>query len=85
MTKKMCEKLFKEFKGLKTDKERWAWIIKNQKRGITVWLGRFITTATFDEYPDDYILNFYAPAGLSVSFCDILDCVGVKYSPINNK
>jgi len=82
MTKKMREKLFKEFKGLKTDKERWAWIIKNQKYGITVWLGRVTTTATFDKHPDDYLLNFYFAVGCGGGVFDLLDCVGVKCSGV---
>jgi hypothetical protein len=80
MTKKTCEKLFKEFKNLKNDKERWAWIIKNQKHGITVCLTSVTTTATFDKYPDDYLLNFYFAVGCGDGVLGLLDGIGVKYS-----
>lgn len=82
MTKKMCEKLFKEFKGLETDKERWAWIIKNHKRGITLRIDVDDTYATFDGMEKEYMLMFDSYLGWSDGVFDLLDCLGVECADV---
>lgn len=73
------EELYNKFQELKNDLERWDWILKNQDKGITVWLDNDDTYAQFnDDEEAEYLMQFNEYIGWADGIFVLMDVVGIK-------
>ena len=78
MTKEEQIKIWKEFKKLKTDEERWTFIINNQFKGIKINLDNDDTFGSFEWDDDgDYLFQFDDYIGWSDGILTLLSVVGI--------
>lgn len=71
------ETYLEKFKALKTDKERWAFLISNPDCGLIVNLDNDDTFVT-SENEDEYFVNFDDYLGWSGGVFDLLGVIGIK-------
>ena len=70
--------LWKEFRKLKTDEERWKFIINNQFKGIKINLDNDDTFGSFEWDDDgDYIFQFDDYIGWADGIMTLLDVIGI--------
>lgn len=73
------KELYKQFKKLKNDKQRWEWILANQDKGITIMLDNDETFGVFkDDEDGDYVLDFDNYIGWANGLEILLKVVGIK-------
>ena len=68
--------LFKQFNELKTDADRWQWVIDNQDKGVLVNLDNGDTYITIDGTPGHADFEHYL--GWSEGVFDLLDAIGIR-------
>ena len=73
----MSQKLFEEFESLKTDEQKWKWVLANQDKNITIYCDNDDTYGQIDDYPDE-ILQFNWYIGWSDGIFHLLKAVGIK-------
>ncbi len=79
------KEIFTKFNGLKTDMEKWAWLMNNQDKGITVECDNDYTCISvegFDEdsegWDDDCCGDFDNYIGRENGVLELLGVVGIK-------
>ena len=79
MTKEEQIEIWKEFKKLKTDEERWTFILNNQFKGIKINLDNDDTFGSF-KWDDggDYLFQFDDYIGWSDGILTLLSVVGIN-------
>ena len=71
---------------MKSDEERWKWVIANQSNDMIIMCDNDMTWIEFDipdgEEPDDYIVDFDYFIGWADGIFDLLKVVGIKASSV---
>ena len=73
----MMKNLLHEFEKLKTDEEKWIWVINNQENNIIVNLDNDGTFITIKGNDDDYG-DFIDYIGWSDGIFSLLKAIGIK-------
>ena len=68
---------FDEFKALKTDVERWQWLVENQDHNLAVLLDNDDTFLVDNDSEDNYA-RFDNFVGDSTGVLDLLKALGIK-------
>ena len=76
--------LAKAFNSLKSDVDKWKWVIGHQHFGITVLCDNDDTCACFDEDHNDEpeVLQFNGYIGWSDGVFDLLEAIGIKVESV---
>ena len=77
--KEIDKKFVKHFNGLKTDVEKWEFLVENKYRDFHLVLDNDATFGCFKEDHDrEFVMDFNYWIGSSIGTFDLLEAIGIE-------